>query len=57
MKVWIVTVGVCYEGEETVGIYSTKDKAEEARERLRGRKYGAGDFQNITELEIDEDYF
>jgi len=48
---WLVEAGVNYEGSWPIGVYSTLEKAEEAKERNKAQYYNV----NILEIQVDED--
>ena len=49
MIIYVLNVGFYYEGEETLGVYSSMEKAEEQRVKAKG-----WDYANITEFELDK---
>lgn len=60
MKVYVAERGYDYEGTTILGVYSTKEKADEVcandvfTNNLYGERKQIGDFYQVTEFEIDK---
>jgi hypothetical protein len=52
MKVYLASVGFVYEGNDVVGVFSKKKKAEKFLEHKKFKDY---DYRDVIEIVVDEE--
>jgi len=54
MKVWILTGQISYEGEQLIGVFSTPEKANNAKEECQEKERSVFEDYDIEETNLNE---